>query len=106
MIQRLLKEKAAEVQQWVAEANASAQAKQAALNSSKKRGFFDISNNVIAGGHRSEADISQYFMPPAELNPGNLPPQVQAHQLDPEDEMPYQYPGQIDEEEYLECQLS
>jgi len=46
--------------------------------------------------------MSQYFMPASEFNPGIAPPQVQAHQPDPEEEQ-YQYPAQIDEEEYLEC---
>jgi len=41
-------------------------------------------------------------MPASEFNPGIAPLQVQAHQPDPEEEQ-YQYPAQIDEEEYLEC---
>jgi len=104
MIQNLLKEKAAEVQQWAAEANASAQARaQQQLSKSKKRGYFDIANNLMPSGHRSEADMSQYFHSAAEFNVGPQPPQVPAHQPDMPEEQPYQYPGQIDEEEFSEC---
>jgi len=102
MIQSLLKEKADEVKQWAADAHAGGRARQAAQQNSKKRSFFDLQMNQFPSGHKSEADMHQYFQAPTEFLAG---PGAQQNQRALPEEQPYQHPAQIDEEEFGECQL-